>query len=186
MPIIEQTLAAITAEIRAATGPVFEQIEWAEDEIARASARRPRRADLLYHCFSLLTPTAELMGTEFVYRGHCRELLDRMVRGGDPREPTNAEVAIACCLSSLAVPPNSAFVTVYMRAWAAAFPGTKAFETLDRVSYERVAGSRASRLETDVRRRLRRPDRQVPAIDCRGLHHGEPRSGCSFITAEPK
>lgn len=182
--IAEQTIAEITAEMTAAAGPVFYQIEWAEDEITRACARHARQADLLYHCFSLLMPNAELMGTEFVYRGHCCELLDRLAGGGDPREPTNAEVAIACSLGSLVVPPGSAFVTVYMRAWAAAFPDTKAFETLDHDSYERVAGSRADHLQADIRRRLRRPDRQVPTIDCKGLHHGEPRPDCSFAAVD--
>jgi hypothetical protein len=60
----------------------FERMVSAEEEIEAARARHPQHADRLYHSFSLLQPITGLdrMRTEFVYRSHCRELLDRVNR----------------------------------------------------------------------------------------------------------
>jgi hypothetical protein len=59
---------------------IFERMEWAEEEIEQARARHPQHADRIYHAFLLLRPNEALhrMQTEFVYRSHCRELLDRV------------------------------------------------------------------------------------------------------------
>src|SRR6266498_2389174 len=103
----------------AAVAATVAQIRWAEDEIAAAQHRHPNQADLLYHCFTLLKPTAPPMTTQFVYRGHCRELLDRTAEAGDPREPTNAEIAIGCAHVSLVIPLSRAGMTLYMRVWTA-------------------------------------------------------------------
>jgi hypothetical protein len=61
----------------------FAQIDWAEDEIRRAQHRYRRQSDLLHHSFRLLSPTHDLMSTEFVYRSHCCELLDRVAARAD-------------------------------------------------------------------------------------------------------
>jgi hypothetical protein len=106
----------------AAVAVTLAQTKWAEDEIDAAQDRHPDQADLLYHCFTLLQPTAAPMTTQFVYRGHCRELLDRVAEGGDPREPTNAEMAVGCPHVSLVIPLSRAAMTIYMRVWSAAFP----------------------------------------------------------------
>jgi len=165
-------------------GTVLDQTRWAEDEITAAQARHPADADLLYHSFALLWPTAWLMRTEWVYRGHCRELLDRTAAGGDPREPTNAEVAIACCEASLRFSLSPAGLTVYMRAWAAAFPDQPAFTNLGLEHYEHVAGSRADDLAAAVRRALRQPRRALTAITCPGRHAGQPRPDCRYANTD--
>src|SRR5438128_1794014 len=103
---------------------------WAEEEIAAAQVRHPDHQDLLYHSFTLLRPTSPRMTTEFVYRAHCRELLDRLAAGGNAREATDAEVAVACAQSSLVVLPSPAGISVYMRAWTRAFPDQPAFTNL--------------------------------------------------------
>lgn len=157
-----------------------EQIGWAEEEIEAARARHPGQDDLLYHCFTLLQPTAARMTTEWVYRAHCRELLDRVAADGDPREATDAEVASVCCQVSLRVPLNSAAVTVYMRAWASAFPDQLAITDLGLDHYEHVAGGRAEELDRLARHRLHQPQRMLPAISCPGRHHGQPRPDCRF------
>ncbi len=54
----------------------------------------------MYHGFKLLTPSHELMGTEFVYRSHCRQILDRLAAGQDTRPGTDAEIACACADAS--------------------------------------------------------------------------------------
>ncbi len=172
---------AILADVRSMTGALLDQWGWADDEIELAQARHPGSADQLHHCFALLWSTHDGMSAERVHRAHCRELLDRVVEGGDPREATAAEVVLACHDVSLVTPINSPAVVVYMRAWQLAFPGTPAFAGRELRSYEHVAGSRADELERDTYRRLRRPERVLLAPgECSGRHHRTPAPMCPY------
>jgi hypothetical protein len=81
------------------------------------------------------------------------------------------------------VPLNAASTTLYVRAWRRAFPDQVPFGHLDLASYEHVAAGRADELETEVRRRLRRPDRVLGALTCASTHHGTPRPDCPYATA---
>lgn len=172
--------------IFALTLSALTQLEWSEDEIDRFCARHPAHADDLYHSHELLVPTADVMTTEFVYRSHCRELLARVVAGEDTRPPTNAEVAAACCETSLVGPLKPGGFTVYMRAWAAAFPDRVDFlgDVVDLDSYEHVAGVEADALERGLRRKLTVPDRTLRDVSCSGRHHGEPASACRYFKPE--
>ena len=169
-------LASITDVVQGVTddlASVFGQMEWAEDEIAQARRRRPAQADTLYHSFLLLTPTHNLMTTEFVYRAHCRELLERVAAGSDTRPGTAAEVCCACCDSSQLAPLTSPAAGLYHRMWAAAFPDKPTFaETQE--AHEVLEGSTIDDLEATMRRKLAVPDRRLGVIDCPGRHHGEP------------
>ena len=103
---------------------LFEQMEWAEDEIEKHQRRHPANSDRIYHSFKLMTPTHELMGQEFVYRSHVRELLARVVNGQDTRLGTAAEICITCCESSQVAPLTDTAAGLYGRMWkAAGFPG---------------------------------------------------------------
>jgi hypothetical protein len=63
------------------------------------------------------------MRTEFVYRSHCRELLDRAARGEDTRPGTAAECCIALSETSLRVPLRTSAAGLYARMWTRAqFP----------------------------------------------------------------
>jgi hypothetical protein len=169
------------ADITSQLAPLFEQMDWCDDEIEEARRRHPYDADLLYHAFLLLRPTDELMRTEFVYRSHCRELLERLVEGNADltQWPTNAELALHCCHASQQAPLTTAATTVYMRAWKAAFPGRT--ELMDgSVHYEHVAGGRADSLASTMRRRLRQEWRVLGEVECPGRHHGEPAPQCRF------
>jgi hypothetical protein len=177
-------LDELLAEVRREVTSVLTQVDWAEAEITAARARHPGQADLLFHAFPLLSATADLMRTEFVYRGHVRDLLERVAGGGDTREATDAEVAVVLSEVSLRAPLPAEAVTLYMRTWSRAFPDTRAFDPLELDSYEHVAGSAADDLETDIRRRLRRPDRALAGITCTGLHHGEPAPDCPYVAGE--
>ncbi len=81
--IDETTPQAIYNELQCQLGPIFEAMEWAEDEITQAQQRHPAKADLQWTTFKLLVPTHDLMRTEFVYRSHVRELLERVACGED-------------------------------------------------------------------------------------------------------
>src|SRR4051794_21712298 len=81
----------------------FAAIDWAEEEIAAAQRRHPHQADAIWHTFKILTPRdiGPGMGTEFVYRGFARELLDRVAAGADLRPATAAEVLLILVDTSL-------------------------------------------------------------------------------------
>ncbi len=102
----------------------FKKMDWAEDEITRAQKRHPGQADLMWHCFKLLNPTHELMGTEWLYRSHCRELLDRMAAGQDTRPGTAAEICCQCSDASQLAPLTESAAGLYGRMFSRATPAT--------------------------------------------------------------
>lgn len=144
-------------------GPIFEQMGWAEDEIEQAQYRHPDQAALLWTTFRLMVPTQDLMRTEFVYRSHCRELLERVARAQDTRPGTAAEVAIACCNTSQLAPLNSTGSGLYMRMWAKAFPDRPAFEDVaERLDhYEALKGDAMDDQEATMRQKLGQPWRTL-------------------------
>lgn len=97
-------LASLLSDITNAVGTTEDQWTWAEDEIVQVTRRHPHVADDLFHRFSLLQPTSHRMATQFVYRSHCRELLDRVANGNDTRPGTAAEVCLALLEVSLITP----------------------------------------------------------------------------------
>lgn len=151
---------------------IFERMEWAEDEIARAMRANPARADVLWHSFRVMTPQHELMSTEIVYRAHVREQIARVIAGQDTRPGTAAE---ACCVlsdASQVAPLTETAAGLYARMWAAAgLPGEQ--WALRTEHYEALHGSRIDQLERETRRKMTVKDR-TPGTTCQGMHHGEP------------
>jgi hypothetical protein len=174
---------ALIAGIVAETAPVFAAMNWAEEEIAAASGRHPGQADAIYHSFRILLPRdiGPGMGTEFVYRGHVQELLERVAAGADLRPATAAEVCLALVETSLRAPMHGTAAGLYFRMWLAGFPDNPltAEHADHQVHYEHLHGSRIDELEADLRHKLRDPDRQLGDIDCAGRHHGQPVA-CTF------
>lgn len=174
---------ALMDEIFTEAGPVFAAMEWAEDEIAAAGRRHPGQADEIWHTFGILTPRdiGPGMGTELVYRGHARELLDRVAASADLRPATAAEVLLVLVATSLRTPMHGSGAGLYFRMWQKAFPEhpmtVEHAET--QVHYERLHGARIDEFEAELRHSLRDPDRQIGDIDCGGRHHGEPVN-CKF------
>jgi hypothetical protein len=152
---------------------LFEQMDWGEDEIKRARKRHPAQADLLWHAFKLLTPTHELMGTEFVYRSHCRQILERLAAGQDTRPGTDAEICCACADASQLAPLTESAAGLYGRAFARAFPGQSSPWEGAQEHYEALRAGLINDLERESRRKLTQADRRVTEIDCGGMHHGE-------------
>lgn len=172
--LLDQTVTGIKA--------LMAPIEWAEEEIERASRRHPAQADALFHAFPLLIPTSHLMSTMFVFRSHAREILARVVAGEDTRPGTAAEVCCLCCDSSLVAPLTSAAVGLYARMWAKAFPQQPQMTTAIE-HYEALHGSAIDDLEATTRRQLSVPTRTFKSVECQGLHHGE-HVNCTFATAD--
>ncbi|MFX0581000.1 hypothetical protein [Nocardia nepalensis] len=160
--------------------PLFTPIEWAEDEIARAQARHRRKRNALYHSFMLLTPTHARMRQEFVYRSHCRELLERVAQGRCTKQGTAAEVAVALLEASLTAPLNTSAFGLYARVWAlAGFPHIDVLSD-NAAHYEAIGSAQIDDLEVWARKKLAVPTRVLTGVECQGRHHGEPVI-CEFV-----
>jgi hypothetical protein len=141
---------------------VFDQIEWAEQEIQAALGRHPQHAEQIDRSFPLLCPNSglERMNSEMVYRAHCREILDRVAVGGDTRRGTAAEVCCAMLETSLRTPITSEAAGLYMRMWlAAGFPDVADVGEASR-HHEALEPSRIDAAEQEARHQLAMPDRR--------------------------
>ena len=141
--LIDDTVRQVTAELG--------QISCAEEEIEKAQTRHPNAAERIWHGFMLLQPTHKLMSTDFVYRAHVRELLERVAAGEDTRLGTWAEIVCVCHDVSLRVPLHGAIFGLYCRAWNNAFPD---MPMVDPAHYEALHGSEIDDEEFQVRRKL--------------------------------
>jgi hypothetical protein len=136
-------------------------MQWAEEEIEKATREHPDQADRLWHAFQLLTPTHDLMKTEFVYRSHCRELLGRVINAEDTRPGTAAECCAACCSTSELAPLTTSGTGLYMRMWAkAGFPDIG----VEGEHYEVLKGREIDDHEALLRRKLTQKDRKLPRV----------------------
>jgi hypothetical protein len=120
------------------------------------------------------------MRQEFVFRSHCRELLDRVAGGLSPVPGTSAEVALAVMAASLKAPLNTAAFGLYTRMWIqAGFPPSESV-TGSHEHYEAIAKARIDDLEAETRTRLSVADRVLRSIECPGRHHGRPADDCEY------
>lgn len=155
-------LPDIGADLFRALQVMDQQMAWAEDELSRATKRHPAEGDALYHAFRLLRPHHDLMATEFVYRSHCREILERVAHQEDTRPGTAAEVCCLCHDASQVAPLTTPAAGLYFRMWAVAFPDNPAHGGVDNLShYEALEGPAIDDLETTARRKLTIPDRKL-------------------------
>lgn len=167
---IEALLRDVTSMVTGA----FEVMEWGEDETQKAMNRHPAERDTLYHSFVLLTQTHPLMVTEFVYRAHCRELLERVYRGADTRPGTAVEVVCLLQHISQIAPLKSPAAGLYHRMWAAAFPGKRFFLGDSARHHEALEGSTIDDYELEARHKLMVMGRKqkLTEITCTGRHNG--------------
>lgn len=171
MTAMTADLNDLLAKAEADLADPFRLIDIAEEEIAAAIERHPYAADDLWHSFKLVQGTHELMSTEFVYRGHVRELLERVAKGEDTRPGTAAEVCLAFRGANLLAPLNSTGAGLYARMWTLAFPDHPVWEG-QTGHYEALYADRIDDGEREVRGKLTRPDRHLSGVTCEGKHHG--------------
>ncbi|MGW5315470.1 hypothetical protein [Nocardia thailandica] len=185
------TLTKIEPILREIAGSEFTQTllttlrqqDWAEEEIQRAQNRHPDVADVLHHSFSLLSATEDRMATEFVYRAHARELLERVATGVSTKPGTSVEVVLSLMRASLVTPLNTTAFGLYARMWHHA--GLPAVDGLDEevcAHYEALNASRIDEFEAIARRKLAQPSRVLKLVTCEGRHLGEPVD-CRLATA---
>ncbi|WP_243795068.1 hypothetical protein [Saccharopolyspora gloriosae] len=166
------SIAAVLGQLERDVAGLFEIMDWAEEEIAAARRRHAVDADTLWHSFTLLVPRHELMSTEFVYRSHAVELLERVAAGEDTRPATAAEVCCVLAASSEVASLTSVAAGLYCRMWQRAFPEQPSFwDSAD--AYESLHGAQIDELETFTRRKAASTDRSLSEITCSGRHHGE-------------
>jgi hypothetical protein len=159
---------------------ILDTIEIAEEEIEAAQARhreKPPERDAtgkiigvkgpLWRSFRLLEPKGAMASkAEFVHRGHCREVLDRVAHRQDTRPATDAEMIAGLCQVSLAVPLRPTAFGLYQRLFTRRFPD-QAKQTFGQLpstleDYEHIYGSRIDEQETWLRHRARQDWRCLP------------------------
>lgn len=181
-------LAGLVATTEADVDSGLALVMLAEDEIEQAMKRHPDEADLLFHSFRLLVPAVDspAWGTEFVYRGHARELLERVAAGADTRPGTAAECCLAMSQVSLKIPLHGAASGFYFRLWRHAFPDHGVWPEAGE-SHERLYAAQIDDHERYVRRKLSQPSRRLVAveIECDGTHWGQAAS-CRFAGQAPR
>lgn len=129
----------------------------AQAEIWAAIERHPDKAEALVNATRLLKPTHERMreGAEFVYRGHVRELLDRVAAGEDTRPGTAAEVVLVCSDTSKLAPFTTAAAGLQGRMWELAFPDQRIWADSERQKhYEGLKSSEIDNLERATREKI--------------------------------
>ncbi|MEU1811031.1 hypothetical protein [Micromonospora aurantiaca (nom. illeg.)] len=180
--VVATLVASVTAEVSG----VFDMMDWAEDEIAKATRRHPGQADAIFHAFSLIRPGhfGLAMPSEFVYRSHAAELLQRVAVVAGTTGATAAELCLVCAEASQLAPMHGAAAGLYFRLWRTAFPDHPHTAELadQQVHYEKLHGSRMDELEQVVRRKFTDPHRRLIDIECSGTHHGELVT-CRFAAA---
>jgi hypothetical protein len=171
------------AEVEAALAP----LTWADAEIDAAVERHPEAWDVLWHARPYLHPAPGFAfpATEFVWRGHFRELLDRAAAGEDLRPATNAEICMLGREASALAPLTTAAAGLYFRAWLAAFPDRPVWDGhAEEVEHGRKMNDwEITELERQAREAVarRNPARRLPRdLTCDGRHDGR-EVACRFI-----
>lgn len=139
-------------------------MEIAEGLIEELGREHPESADLIWHSFSLLRPTHGLMHkTDMTYRSHCREILQRVIKGADTRPGTAAECCIVCCETSQIAPMTVAGVGTYMRMWkAAGLPDVG--HGVSAEHHEAIRGTVIDEHERMMRTKLSQSWRKLPSV----------------------
>jgi hypothetical protein len=156
-----------------AIGDILDCLEFAEDEIQAAMRRHPHIADTLWHSNMLLRPTDNRrLTTEFVFRAHCRELLERVAAGEDTRPATDAEICCTTLAIATQTPIRTTAYGMHMRLWHRTFPGKPILRPDELAGYETVRGQKMDDLERETRAKLAVKDRVLGTVTCAGEHHG--------------
>lgn len=116
----------LSSDARNAVAYTFECMTIAEEEIARAKRKYPRKAKRAHAAFKVLCPPASLRGfSKELYRAYAAELVERAVRGEDTRLGTKAEILGMMSVTSAAAPFNSIGFALAMRLFKDLYPQVK-------------------------------------------------------------
>ncbi len=104
------------------TRRTFELMDVAEEVIALRKEQHPDMKQEIDRAFGILSPGHLISFSHDLYRIHCRELLDRVVSGGDTRQATDAEKMAAMSEASLRTPMSDGFTATYWKILSRRFP----------------------------------------------------------------
>lgn len=141
-------MAAVTSDrsdaLTALLGPngnallaAFDRMRIAEEEIAAAKRRCPRKRKTIHGAFEFLCASHLGRFSDDVYRAHAREIIGRIMRG-DPLEPgTDAEVLVLLSEQSLVAPLAADYAHAMSFVFHRVFPNAdpERFERAGRESY---------------------------------------------------
>lgn len=121
----------------------------------------------IWRSFRLLEPTHPLLRrANWLYREHCREILDRVAAGEDTRPGTGVEALMALLETSLKAPLAGAASGLCFRLFHRHCPDRAREVFLDSSptvgDYEGMYGSAMDDLETKARHRLQQQWRRLP------------------------
>lgn len=96
---------------------IFEFMEEAELVIDEMKKRYPLYTQLIHDSFHALTPDHSLIikHNKELYRHHCREIIERIVKGESLKAATKAEICVALCDMSLIASLNNDATLLYVR-----------------------------------------------------------------------
>lgn len=142
----------------------------AEEEIDQAMRRTPRKATEIYNSFGLVGkgPSLNKFNDQYphLFRGHCRELIGRVVSGGDTRLGTMGEMLMAMAEASQVAVMKSLFNWAYFETFVRFFNGVMGLqhETVDLAiemveSYRHLDGYEKDQIIEYVAMKLTVPER---------------------------
>ena len=116
------TLMGFNSEQESAIGACFRRMSIAEEEIATAKRRCPRKAKALHASFGILYTSTLARFSDDIYRSHVRELLARVMRREDTRLATDAELLAMFSETSLRAPLASSYANAMSVVFHSVFP----------------------------------------------------------------
>jgi len=144
---------------------ILDQVEICESVIAKTRHDNPEHNAAIWNSFKLLMPSELLWeAPEPVYRAHCAELLERVVKGQDTTLGTKAEIMMALSESSLAHPLTHTASVLYARLFREILPRTPIAEELAKLSdmaYDGTTESLLADMAQSIRVIDRKPKRQA-------------------------
>lgn len=146
-------------ELVKTTRHTFELMEVAEGLIAIYKEQHPDMEQVIDQAFGILSPGYLISFPHDLYRVHCRELLDRVVSGGDTRQATDTEKMAVMSEASLQRPMPDGFTATYWKIMSRRYPhlcaaGSKVLE----VPRESFPGQ-MEEIEAELDRKLFQNDR---------------------------
>lgn len=141
---------------------VFARMGIAEEEIEAAQSRYPLRKAEVWSAFLLLQPPPVLEEyPDHLYRAHCREILNRVATGGDPRWATDAEMLAGFCEALARAPLREDGAALMWRVFQRVYPEANREERFSQIDFRESYPGRTDELETEARRSLRREERKL-------------------------
>jgi hypothetical protein len=156
---VDFDLDKLISEVMASVTPVLAAVVIAEEEIEAAQKEHGEPIGPgdgpIWNSFLLLRPTHPCMEQEFIYRAHCRELLDRRAKGEDTRPGMSVEVVLGLSEASKHAPLTSSGAGLYLKLFRQCFPekSQRLFDEINRdvEDYERLFGQKMAEDEAMCR-----------------------------------